>query len=39
MFILNEKTSDRVCYQFMCKEPFKGSIQEEGSKIKVSKKN
>lgn len=38
MFILNEKTSDRVCYQYTSREPFKGAIQEEGSVIKVSLK-
>ncbi len=36
MFVLNEKTSDRTVYQYMSREPFKGTIEEEGSTIKVS---
>jgi hypothetical protein len=36
MFVLNEKTSDRTVYQYVSREPFKGTIEEEGSTIKVS---
>lgn len=36
MFVMNEKTSDRIVYQYLSKEPFKGTIEEEGSSLKVS---
>lgn len=37
MFVLNEKTSDRTVYQYVSREPFKGTVEEEGSSIKVNR--
>lgn len=39
MFVLNEKTSDKTVFQYTCREPFKGQIEQEGSYLKVKKKN
>ncbi len=38
MFVLNEKTSDKTVFQYTCREPFKGQIEQEGSYLKVKKK-
>ena len=38
MFVLNEKTSDKTVFQYTCREPFKGQIEQEGSYLKVKKR-